>query len=51
LPNALLERGSANIEWQIQTQPGSFNETHDRGNDLLERLIATDQIGARELVL
>ena len=50
-PDALLERGAAHVERQIESQAGGLHQTHHLGNQLLEPGVAADQPGMRELVL
>jgi len=51
LPDALLERGSSHIEWQVESQSRRLHEAHHLGHKLLELGVAANQIGSRETVL
>jgi len=51
LPDALLERGAAYIEGQLQADRGGFDKAHDLGDPRFVVCVASDQRGARKLVL
>ena len=51
LPNTLLERRTAHIEWQVQANARIFNEANDPGNQRLKFTIGTDEARLRETVL
>ena len=51
LPDPLLKRRATHVQRQVQAQRRGLDETHNPGDQLLEVLIGTDQIGPPELVL
>src|SRR5690606_13319009 len=51
LPDTLLERRSANVQWEAQADPRRFNEPADLRDELLELAVPTDQVRLRKLVL
>ena len=51
MPDPLLKRRTANIQRQVQADGRGFDKTDDLGNQLLELVIGTDQVGPPKLVL
>jgi len=51
LPDAFLKRGSADVEREIESEPGRFEKADHFRDELFEIRITADQVGAGELVL
>ena len=51
LPDALLERGAAHVQRQIQAEPRRLDQADHLRHELFEAAVAADQLGARESIL